>query len=91
MAAVALLAASAARAAEDDGLCRNGVFPQEQGQFGLAKVDIRDDPTLRKGDLVAGADGLLVAGKGRDKRGASLKLSPVPASDSNPSPVVASN
>ena len=60
-------------------------------QFGLAKVDIRDDPTLRKGDLVAGADGLLVAGKGRDKRGASLKLSPVPASDSNPSPVVASN
>lgn len=38
MAAVALLAASAARAAEDDGLCRNGVFPKEQGQFGLAKV-----------------------------------------------------
>ena len=49
-------------------------------QFGLAKVDVHDDPTLRKGDLVAGADGLMVAAKGADKRGASLKLSPAPAS-----------
>ena len=31
-------------------------------------------------DLVAGADGLMVAAKGADKRGASLKLSPAPAS-----------
>lgn len=43
--------------------------------FGLAKVDIKDDPTLRKGDIVAGEDGLLVAHKS-DKRGASLKFSP---------------
>jgi hypothetical protein len=43
--------------------------------FGLAKVDIKDDPTLRKGDIVAGEDGLLVAHKS-DKRGASLNFSP---------------
>jgi hypothetical protein len=43
--------------------------------FGLAKIDIRDDPTLRKGDIVAGEDGLLVAHK-TDKRGASLNFSP---------------
>jgi hypothetical protein len=49
-------------------------------QFGLARVDVHDDPTLRKGDLVAGADGLMVAAKAADRRGASLKLSPAPAS-----------
>lgn len=43
--------------------------------FGLAKIDIKDDPTLRKGDIVAGEDGLLVAHKS-DKRGASLNFSP---------------
>ena len=43
--------------------------------FGLAKIDIKDDPTLRKGDIVAGEDGLLVAHKA-DKRGASLNFSP---------------
>lgn len=43
--------------------------------FGLAKVDIKDDPTLRKGDIVASEDGLLVAHKA-DKRGASLNFSP---------------
>jgi hypothetical protein len=35
--AVVLLAASSARAA-DDGTCRNGDFPTEQGRFGLAQV-----------------------------------------------------
>ncbi len=39
-------------------------------QFGLAPVKIEDDATIRKGDLVAGADGLLVAGRGADRRGA---------------------
>jgi len=29
---------------------------------------------LRKGDIVAGENGLLVAGRSSDKRGASLKL-----------------
>jgi Protein of unknown function (DUF2865) len=43
-------------------------------QIGLAPVKIENDPTLRKGDIVAGADGLMVA-RG-DKRGASLSLSP---------------
>jgi hypothetical protein len=45
-------------------------------QIGLAPVKIENDPTLRKGDIVAGADGLMVAGRGADKRGASLNLSP---------------
>ena len=45
-------------------------------QIGLAPVKIEDDPTLRKGDIVAGADGLMVAGRGADKRGASVNFSP---------------
>ena len=45
---------------------------------GLAKVRIEDDPTLRKGDIVAGSNGLMVAGRGADRRGASLNLSPAP-------------
>ena len=44
--------------------------------IGLASVKIEDDPTLRQGDLVAGPDGLLVAGRGADKRGAALNFSP---------------
>ncbi len=44
---------------------------------GLAAVRVEDDPTLRKGDIVAGSGGLLVAGRGFEKRGASLNLSPV--------------
>ena len=43
---------------------------------GLAPVKIENDPTLRKGDIVAGSDGLMVAGRGADKRGASLNFSP---------------
>jgi len=45
-------------------------------QIGLAPVKIENDPTLRKGDIVAGENGLLVAGRGADKRGASLNFSP---------------
>lgn len=45
-------------------------------QVGLASVRIENDPTLRKGDIVAGSDGLVVAGRGADKRGASLNFSP---------------
>jgi hypothetical protein len=45
-------------------------------QVGLASVKIEDDPTLRRGDLVARADGLMVAGRGADRRGASLNMSP---------------
>jgi hypothetical protein len=45
-------------------------------QIGLAPVKVEDDPTLRKGDIVAGGNGLLVAGRSADKRGASLNFSP---------------
>ena len=45
-------------------------------QIGLAPVKIENDPTLRKGDIVAGENGLVVAGRGADKRGASLNFSP---------------
>jgi hypothetical protein len=45
-------------------------------QTGLAPVRIENDPTLRKGDIVAGDNGLLVAGRSADKRGASLSFSP---------------
>ena len=52
-------------------------------QIGLAPVKIEDDPTLRKGDIIASGGGLMVAGRGADKRGASLNMSPVPASVSS--------
>jgi hypothetical protein len=45
-------------------------------QTGLAPVSIENDPTLRKGDIVAGPGGLMVAGRSADKRGASLNFSP---------------
>ena len=45
-------------------------------QIGLAPVKVEDDPTLRKGDIVAGENGLLVAGRSADKRGAELTFSP---------------
>ena len=45
-------------------------------QIGLEAVKIEKDPTLRKGDIVAGSGGLMVADRGADKRGASLNFSP---------------
>ncbi len=45
---------------------------------GLAAMKVEDDPTLRRGDIVAGANGLMVAGRGADRRGASLDLTPAP-------------
>lgn len=45
-------------------------------QIGLAPVKIEDDPTLRRGDIVAGESGLVVANRGADKRGAALNFSP---------------
>ncbi len=47
---------------------------------GLAEVKIEKDPTLRKGDIVASPDGLMVAGRSADRRGASLNFSPAPDS-----------
>jgi Protein of unknown function (DUF2865) len=47
---------------------------------GLAAVKIEDDPTLRRGDIVASNNGLMVASRGADRRGASLEFSPAPDS-----------
>lgn len=47
-----------------------------KSETGLAPVKIEDDPTLRNGDIVAGADGLVVARKA--DRHASLNFTPVP-------------
>jgi hypothetical protein len=44
-------------------------------QVGLASVKIEDDPTLRKGDIVASENGLQVVGRS-DRRGASLNFTP---------------
>jgi hypothetical protein len=57
-----------------DGCTCNG-----KDHFGLAKVSIENDPTLRKGDLVAGTDGLMVANRSGGKH-AELNFSPAPAS-----------
>jgi hypothetical protein len=48
---------------------------------GLAQVKVEDDPTLRKGDIVAGADGLVVANRSAgDRRGVAVNFSPLPES-----------
>jgi hypothetical protein len=47
-------------------------------QIGLAPVKIENDPTLRRGDIVADSGGLMVAGRSADRRGASLNFSPAP-------------
>jgi Protein of unknown function (DUF2865) len=47
---------------------------------GLAAVKIEDDPTLRRGDIVASPEGLMVAVRGTERRGASLAFSPAPDS-----------
>jgi len=46
---------------------------------GLAQLPIDKDPTLRKGDIVAGADGLVIANPGSGKH-ADLNFTPVPDS-----------
>jgi hypothetical protein len=46
---------------------------------GLAPVSIDKDPTLRKGDIVAGADGPMIANPGTGKH-AELNFTPVPES-----------
>lgn len=44
--------------------------------MGLARIEIEDDPTLRKGDIVAGESGLVVAKQSADRRGASVEFAP---------------
>jgi hypothetical protein len=49
--------------------------------IGLAPVKIADDPTLRKGDIVASPDGLVIANRSaNDRHGAAVNFSPLPAS-----------
>lgn len=48
-------------------------------QFGLAKIKIEDDRSVRKGDIVAGADGLVIAGHATDRRHGELNFSPASA------------
>ena len=48
-------------------------------QFGLAQINIENDPTLRKGDIVATANGMMVANQSADKH-AELNFSPLPES-----------
>jgi len=57
-----------------DGCTCNG-----KDHFGLARVSIENDPTLRKGDVVASGDGLMVANRSAGKR-AELNFSPAPES-----------
>ncbi|WP_027530188.1 DUF2865 domain-containing protein [Bradyrhizobium sp. WSM3983] len=46
---------------------------------GLASLKAEDDPTLRKGDIVAGSDGLVVANRNADdRRGVAMNFSPLP-------------
>lgn len=46
-------------------------------QAGLASVAVENDPTLRKGDIVAGADGLMVANP-EGGRHAEVNFTPLP-------------
>jgi hypothetical protein len=46
-------------------------------QTGLAPVKIEEDQTLRKGDIVAGANGLVVASRSAGRRTTALNFSPV--------------
>jgi hypothetical protein len=46
-------------------------------KIGLAPIKIENDPTLRKGDIIAGAEGLTISSRGAERRGASLNQSPV--------------
>jgi len=48
-------------------------------QFGLAQINIDNDSTLRKGDIVATANGLMVANPAANKH-AELNFSPLPES-----------
>ena len=45
-------------------------------QVGLAPVKIEDDPTLRRGDIVAGNNGLMVATRSAERSGGALAFSP---------------
>jgi len=45
---------------------------------GLAKINIENDSTIRKGDVVAGENGLIVATTTANRKGAAANFSPAP-------------
>jgi hypothetical protein len=47
---------------------------------GLAHVSAEKDETIRKGDVVAGAEGLIVATRSAERNGRTANFSPAPAS-----------
>ncbi|MFT4274795.1 MAG: DUF2865 domain-containing protein [Rhodopseudomonas sp.] len=50
-------------------------------QFGLAKIPIQDDPTVRKGDLIAEKDGLMVAARNASASDGKIALAPASSAD----------
>lgn len=56
----------------------NGCTCNGKDHFGLAKISVEDDPTLRKGDIVAGEDGLMVARRSAGRSEGKLAFSPAP-------------
>ncbi len=50
-------------------------------QIGLAPIRIENDPTLRKGDIVAARSGLSVVGRSVERHGAAVSLVPLSRSD----------
>ena len=55
-----------------------GMHLQWQGPDRACAGQDENNTTLRKGDIVAGANGLMVAGRGSDRRGAALNSASVP-------------
>jgi hypothetical protein len=52
-----------------------------KSSVGLAAVKVENDPTLRKGDIVASPGGLVVANRNaNDRRGVAMNFSPLPDS-----------
>lgn len=50
-------------------------------QFGLAKIPIEDDPTVRKGDIIAGKDGLMVAARNASGNDGKVAFAPAAGAD----------
>jgi hypothetical protein len=71
----------------------NGCTCNGKTPGGLAHIDVKDDPTLRRGDLVATADGTLAASRGEGDARRSAKFTPAPEGHRQPAmirpPIVA--
>lgn len=58
----------------------NGCTCNGKDPVGLAQIRIEDDKTLRRGDIVAGPDGLMVAQGNADSRRKTVQVSPASSS-----------